>query len=162
MAIGIPQIASAQDRERVSQSSRHRFGGNSYTVQRIVSFEQQVAYQRLRYQTFIERLKWNIPATDGREHDHYDLTLDLKDSISIIHSFGVFGTASRQRYLLGGVRVFALSSWDASMTMGEFQDAGMLPNDVLQRLIQRYPDANLLVLCRTMPYEEKSNVRMML
>lgn len=125
------QISSkAQHGESVSRI--HRLRGHRYMVQRLGSFEQHAAYQRLRHETFIERLGWDIPTIDGREYDHYDL-----QGNATIHLFGVFGKKYRAEYLLGGVRVFSLSSWDASMTMSEFRDAGMIPDSVVSKLAQR-------------------------
>ncbi|GHO72467.1 hypothetical protein KSD_02380 [Ktedonobacter sp. SOSP1-85] len=136
------QITGNKVQHGESVSRIHRLRGHRYMVQRLGSFEQHAAYQRLRHEAFIDRLGWDIPATDGREYDQYD----LQESATIL-SFGVFGKKYRTEYFLGGVRVFALSSWDASMTMSEFRDAGMIPDPVLEKLASR-PCADLIEITR--------------
>ncbi|GHO63524.1 hypothetical protein KSC_024160 [Ktedonobacter sp. SOSP1-52] len=126
------QITSNKEQHGESVSRIHRLRGQRYTVQKLGTVARQVAYQRLRYETFIERLGWDIPAKEGREYDHYDL-----QESAAIQLFGIFGKKSRTEYLLGGVRVFSLNSWDISMTMSEFKDAGMIPSPVLEKLASR-------------------------
>lgn len=126
------QIMGNKEQHGESVSRIHRLRGQRYTVQKLDTVARQVAYQRLRYETFIKRLGWDIPATEEREYDHYDL-----EDTTTIHVFGVFGKKYRTEHLLGGVRVFALNSWDASMTMSEFKDAGMIPATVARELARR-------------------------
>lgn len=118
-----------------------------YCVRRIAWHDsiRKRAYQVLRAETFVKRLGWNIPLTpDGREYDRYDQRTD-----EAIHIHGVYGRSSREtEYLLGGVRIFHLHSWDDSMVVNEFYDAGMIPGDVLQHLKDHYHPTEYLELTR--------------
>ena len=104
----------------------------------------QSAYQRLRTEVFVNQLGWDIPiGTDGREYDRYDVG-GGRD----INVYCVYGVAHDREYLLGGIRVFRLRSWDDSMVMHEFREAGMFPDHVLQELETRYQASDLVELTR--------------
>lgn len=101
-------------------------------------------YQKLRATTFIDQLKWDIPMDEeGRERDHYDQSKDPS-----ISTHCVYGVQDGQEYLLGGVRIFELHSWQDSMTANEFRAVGMIPDDAIATLADHYDCQQVLELTR--------------
>ncbi|HEY1353429.1 MAG TPA: hypothetical protein VGF67_27790 [Ktedonobacteraceae bacterium] len=102
-------------------------------------------YQRLRASIFVHQLGWDIPVDErGRERDCYDWQENALVSMHCVYGQG----QDNAEYLLGGVRVFDLETWDDSMVMHEFYDAGMIPGSVLQTLEKHYDCRTLLELTR--------------
>lgn len=118
----------------------------SYQVRHIAwsDTERQDEYQRLRATTFVEQLGWNIPVdAQGRERDYYDCL-----NSTSIRTYGAYGNIGSTEHLLGGIRIFALQSWDDSMIFNEFRAAGMIPDHVISDLRTQYDCHNLLEVTR--------------
>lgn len=104
----------------------------------------QSEYQRLRTAIFVQQLGWDVPVDEeGRERDHYDLRDDPSISVHC-----VYGEHANTEYLLGGVRIFELHSWNNSMVTNEFRTVGMIPDSVLTCLKNQYDYHQLLELTR--------------
>src|SRR5438128_6813414 len=74
----------------------------------------QDEYQRLRAETFVRQLGWDVPIdSSGREHDRYDRELDATINVHCVSGI----SRSGKEHLLAGVRVFQLDSWQDSMIM---------------------------------------------
>jgi len=103
-------------------------------------------YQRLRADFFVKQFGWNLPLdAEGRERDQHDAKNDGTVSI-----YGVYGACftSPGEYLLAGLRIFHLRSWEDSMLMQEFHTAGMIPSSVLHTLKEQYEVTKVLELSR--------------
>lgn len=108
-------------------------GDRNYIVRHIswYDLERQDEYQRLRAETFVESLGWQIPVdSEGREQDHYDAEKSPE-----IRVYGVYGQDKQAEYLLGGVRLFSLWNWEDSMIMNEFRTLGMVHEGALRYLL---------------------------
>jgi N-acyl-L-homoserine lactone synthetase len=101
-------------------------------------------YQRLRTAIFVQQYGWELPVDDeGRERDQYDQQED-----SSIRIYGVYGVHETIEYLLGGVRVFSLRTWENSMLFNEFRLRKMIPDAVLTNLETLQECSVLLELTR--------------
>ena len=106
--------------------------------------EQHMSYQRLRAEIFGAQLRWQVVVTpDGREIDRYDQCDD-----PTIQAHTVSLVEGDEEHLVGGVRTFALCSWEASMVMQEFRVAGMFSDEVLGSLQEAYQAEKLLEVTR--------------
>lgn len=107
--------------------------------------KRQNEYQRLRAQTFVDRLGWNIPVdSEGRERDHYD-----QRTHEVVGAHCVYGMdRTFTEHLLAGIRVFQLRDWHDSMVMNEFRSIGMIPEVIQTRLRLDYDCDELLELTR--------------
>lgn len=93
-------------------------------------FERQDEYQRLRTEIFVKSLGWQIPVDEqGRERDHYDSPHN-----PVVRVYGVYGQDGRAEYLLGGVRLFSLRTWEDTMIMNEFRALGMVHSSAVRYL----------------------------
>ena len=121
--------------------------GRRYGVHRLGwgDAERHDEYQRLRASIFVHQFGWNIPVNEkGRERDIYDQQKNASVSMHCVYGIG----QDKAEHLLGGVRIFDLESWNDSMVMREFHDAGMIPGNVLQFLERQYNCRALLELTR--------------
>lgn len=133
-------IAKTQDSADVVEREQH------YRIRHLQwnDLVRQGAYQRLRTEVFVNQLGWDIPiGADQREYDRYDV-----GGGNDINVYCVYGVARDTEYLLGGIRIFRLRTWDDSMVMHEFRDAGMFPDHVLHELESRYEASDLIELTR--------------
>lgn len=104
----------------------------------------QSEYQRLRTEVFVNQLGWEIPISeDQREYDRYDI-----GGGQAINVYCVYGLLGDREHLLGGLRIFRLRTWDDSMVMHEFRQAGMIPDTTLRELAKRYEASDLIELTR--------------
>jgi len=121
--------------------------GQQYCV-RHVDWQDSVRldeYQKLRADIFVRQFGWSIPIdSQGRERDRYDQSGD--PTISIHAVYGVCYPHSE--HFLGGGRIFQLRTWNDSMVMNEFYDAGMIPNHVLRLLENHYDCHDILEFSR--------------
>ncbi|GAC1447068.1 MAG: hypothetical protein PVSMB4_01290 [Ktedonobacterales bacterium] len=107
--------------------------------------ERHRAYQRLRAEVFVRQLGWDVPVDDdGCERDRYDIASDPRVVVRTVEGVEPNGTA----HLLAGIRVFRLRTWDDSMLMHEFREAGMVPPALVQYLTDRFSGPELLELTR--------------
>lgn len=101
-------------------------------------------YQRLRTAIFVQQYGWELPVdNEGRESDQYDQHVDPS-----IRIYGIYGVHEAREYLLGGVRVFTLRTWENSMLFNEFRSRKMIPDAVLTNLETLQECSVLLELTR--------------
>lgn len=133
---------------QVSLTSQHA-GATSLAAMRIrqISLQdttRQSEYQRLRTAIFIQQYGWELPMdNEGRERDRYDQQEDPS-----IRVYGVYGIHEETEYLLGGVRIFELHTWQDSMLFNEFHWGNMIPDDVLMKLETLHECSECLELTR--------------
>lgn len=107
--------------------------------------DRNTAYQQLRGDIFVRSLGWSLPIDDlGREKDRYDELWQPWISTHCVFTY----ENEQDEILLGGVRVFELSTWDKSMTFNEFHTSGMIPTSVLDLLQTNYQARNMIELTR--------------
>lgn len=125
----------------------HEVQENLYQVRHVQWKEEELQqeYQRLRTEVFVKQLHWAIPVTDGCERDRYDVP---SQSVNVFCIYGRLRGDPVSNRLLGGCRIFSLQSWEESMVMNEFRDAGMIPDHVLAQLQERYPDTPFIEVTR--------------
>jgi N-acyl-L-homoserine lactone synthetase len=120
--------------------------GQRYCVRYLhrYDFTRQNAYQRLRADIFVKQAGWELSVDKrNREHDRYDEMDENRIQIAC-----VYRRYGYKEYLLGGVRIHTLETWDDSMVVNEFHSIGMIPTSIVSLLKERYSPTDFLEISR--------------